>query len=839
MATRINAFLPPAALGTYAQAHPYGPGSGSSFFPDLQIDVQGANLPNCPAIAVCDGLVRMIQDVATPNLVTLVLLPRILPTIGAPASDLRDAVGGSVCFVYRNLAYDDTTKRMLQIVGKHTLPDKKGPQARWNSFAQGESFAPVAAGERLGLPFTNSSGVGQLRFEIIFQSMLGLAFDTTLDETKRLLDPANKHRRIDPTTFFKGVKNGRYPSLTLASSDATSSLWPALTDRLLVEFRDEYDRPYDGVTISYQETTGASSGTFNVTAAQWGHKELTGPHVSVYSFSRAHHIFATLPSGTSSQAQPAFPLIPPDHVAVQGIFMADVDDALNWFKPNYSPTLPRFSAGNIVEPLVDGIPAFKEIVAGLRTLQRASDYVLLTGWSMHHDFDLSPNDPNDPDSPRPNSTKLISLLQSAAAQGASVRAMPWKQKDPKERFPINRTTNAINALTFPNPGGDIRVGFAIKDGQHPVAGSHHQKATVISGIDGVLAFVGGVDMNPDRLDDHTHTAVAPYHDIHSKVRGPAILDLHKNFVERWNNHPDVVTGGFPSISSTPPPVDAIDGTHYVQVTRTFAKKGNKYPFATSGEFGTLRAIKNAIEHARHYIYIEDQYLVGYPGGLPYSAPDDDVQVVKLLREALPRIEFLLVLIPNHTSMFQDRLRRKNFIGALREIDPTGVKVKVYYLKRSYQGTRFDRAAFEDEGAAEAAMMSDSEAPQIQAQSGDKKYPDEIYIHSKLWIVDDVYLKIGSANVNRRGFTHDTEIDIHAVDGALLNGRRKLALELRRQLWGEYLNSSIPDNPTTAFELWKQKANGKEGSLIYDYEEDKEVGPRNDPFWNNIIDPNGT
>src|SRR5262245_11860773 len=110
MPTQVNLFLPPAAAGTYSQAHPYGPDSAGGFFPDLQIDIQGADRPKCPAIAVTSGIVRMIRDTATPGVVTLVLLP----FIGGPAMDVRDALGSYVGFVYRNLDDTDTAQRMLQ-----------------------------------------------------------------------------------------------------------------------------------------------------------------------------------------------------------------------------------------------------------------------------------------------------------------------------------------------------------------------------------------------------------------------------------------------------------------------------------------------------------------------------------------------------------------------------------------------------------------------------------------------------------------------------------------------------------------------------------------------------
>ncbi|KAK1935163.1 Phospholipase D alpha 1 [Phytophthora citrophthora] len=46
---------------------------------------------------------------------------------------------------------------------------------------------------------------------------------------------------------------------------------------------------------------------------------------------------------------------------------------------------------------------------------------------------------------------------------------------------------------------------------------------------------------------------------------------------------------------------------------------------------------------------------------------------------------------------------------------------------------------------------------------------DIYVHSKLLIVDDVYLSMGSANWNRRSMTSDSEIAASIVDGDTVRG----------------------------------------------------------------------
>jgi len=69
---------------------------------------------------------------------------------------------------------------------------------------------------------------------------------------------------------------------------------------------------------------------------------------------------------------------------------------------------------------------------------------------------------------------------------------------------------------------------------------------------------------------------------------------------------------------------------------------------------------------------------------------------------------------------------------------------------------------------------------------------QIYVHSKIMIVDNKWITIGSANTDRDGFEASTEFDL-GIDSS------KLAVQLRIKLWSEHLgitqhNSS--DSPNT-------------------------------------------
>src|SRR5205085_630542 len=114
-------------------------------------------------------------------------------------------------------------------------------------------------------------------------------------------------------------------------------------------------------------------------------------------------------------------------------------------------------------------------------------------------------------------------------------------------------------------------------------------------------------------------------------------------------------------------------------------------------------------------------------------------------------------IPDHTapSDKERRYHRRKFIEGLISAAPSP-KVYVYYLRR---WNRPQRAPAELATEGGGAMLGSS-------ASGSKKYRDEIYVHSKVWIVDDICAKIGSANCNLRSYTHDSEMDIVMLDGAV-------------------------------------------------------------------------
>lgn len=111
----------------------------------------------------------------------------------------------------------------------------------------------------------------------------------------------------------------------------------------------------------------------------------------------------------------------------------------------------------------------------------------------------------------------------------------------------------------------------------------------------------------------------------------------------------------------------------------------------------------------------------------------------------------------------------------------------------------------------------------------------IYVHAKVCVIDDVWATVGSDNLNRRSWTHDSELSCAVIDsacdarepldpGGMGDGSRRFARDLRLALWAEHLGRA-PNDPVLvplegATALWE--AAGREGNPGSS-SEDREVG----------------
>jgi phosphatidylserine/phosphatidylglycerophosphate/cardiolipin synthase-like enzyme len=177
------------------------------------------------------------------------------------------------------------------------------------------------------------------------------------------------------------------------------------------------------------------------------------------------------------------------------------------------------------------------------------------------------------------------------------------------------------------------------------------------------------------------------------------------------------------------------------VIRTYPAKRPPYPFAPDGERSIGRAYRKAIARARRLIYLEDQYLWSH-----YAAET----IAAALRRA-PDLRFIAVV---------PRLAEHG--GRSGDAENVG-RHDVMHILRAAGGDRVGVFDLENEDGI------------------------PIYTHAKVCIIDDVWMEIGSDNLNRRSWTHDSELSCEVIDeeldereptdpAGLGDGARRLARE---------------------------------------------------------------
>jgi phosphatidylserine/phosphatidylglycerophosphate/cardiolipin synthase-like enzyme len=418
--------------------------------------------------------------------------------------------------------------------------------------------------------------------------------------------------------------------------------------------------------------------------------------------------------------------------------------------------------GNLVRPLVHGATYFRRLYDELCAV-RPGDRVYFTDWRGDPDEALVQDGPS-----------IGTVLCELARSGVEIRALLWRSHSDHLNFSARENQRFGTEL---NEAG----AEALLDQRVRRLASHHQKLFVIRHRDdheADVAFVGGIDLCHGRRDDARHLgdpqqesmgsrygSRAPWHDVMLEVRGPAVGNLLRCFVERWDDpHPldrrtpyrmlvqrlarmPRHTSNLPEAFPDPPPA----GPHAVQVLRTYAHKHPGFPFAPRGEYSVARAYLKAFARARSLIYVEDQFL--------WSSV-----VARGLREALVRSPELRVIavVPRYPD--QD--------GAL-----TGPPARCAQL--------------------EALRLLESDRVAVYDLENEAGVP--IYVHAKVCIVDDQWLTCGSDNFNRRSWTNDSELTC-AMDS------EDLARSLRSELWSEHLAVEDPElDPVAGFERWRQTA----------------------------------
>ena len=396
----------------------------------------------------------------------------------------------------------------------------------------------------------------------------------------------------------------------------------------------------------------------------------------------------------------------------------------------------------------------------------------------------------------------------------------------------------------PPPGNQL-FSTIFKTDRH--FGVYHQKFAIVKVGDSRFGYCGGIDINPNRLDDSRHLALEPFHDVHAQVRGPAVPEIELSFNERWTRDGG---GTSPAFQPADPATIEKPGFDAVQVARTYfepADPSRELEFAPSGDDTIKRTLLGAIGKARELIMVEDQYFT----------PPGEYTAALAARVAARAIDTLLIVLTGVTDQPFGELSRTAAIDQLLTADGGAGIVRIGYLRRHYTlpdnelrassgrltlmedldgapgivpnvvlGPKerlpqppywfaiegelmyaFDLSAMPNPTGDIASVFQVLRGPETRLIKGGPVATAigprtrthaagaaatvvdlaGIYVHSKLTIVDDMFMSIGSANVDRRGFYHDGEINAFSVPQQLKASRANPVAALRRKIWAEVLD----------------------------------------------------
>ena len=295
--------------------------------------------------------------------------------------------------------------------------------------------------------------------------------------------------------------------------------------------------------------------------------------------------------------------------------------------------------------------------------------------------------------------------------------------------------------------------------------SMHQKFVV---IDDAVAYVGGANLRKNDWDTSAHAVheprrstfdtpawqrqaiargefmsnVGPRKDYAVRVQGPAVADVADVFAQRWARQ--MVRGVRFSDKATrfvsaPPPASLNPGVR-VQITTTMP--------APDGQNAIAESWINAVRQASNYIYIEDQY---------FRAPALTSEIAARMA-AVPGLQ--LVVITKPVAKATDPGCEWTHRTVENLTTQFGSRVHLFTLRshglQFYQPTEQEQVLW---GWADSM----------------KARFEDIDVHSKMFIVDDRFMSIGSANKNNRGMLFEAEMNVAIYDAPFVTAARRRIL----------------------------------------------------------------
>lgn len=331
-----------------------------------------------------------------------------------------------------------------------------------------------------------------------------------------------------------------------------------------------------------------------------------------------------------------------------------------------------------------------------------------------------------------------------------------------------------------------------------------------------------VQVDEGKKADAGFKTFKPYRDYACRISGSALASVHANFVRAWGRAGgDTLCDDLETIPSALKR-KGIPGAHSsVQIVRTQPEENDK----TAKEMYFLAT--DTAANATGYLYIENQYfqyqewaerliqarknvMARWKSAGPATGktkgdmPLLHVFIVMPVAERgqmVPRTYDTLAVLGQQAGMTgQSELIAKENQRAHTGVSRGGMvytKPKPTVVEYANGIDKPSVAALEQKYGLKVAVAM----LQTSGMDGRRMRYREIYIHSKLLLVDDSFFSLGSANLNQRSMAVDSEINLATNDA-------RRAKSLRQKIWGKLSGGTVdgkngtPAEIAEAFGEWK-------------------------------------
>lgn len=388
-----------------------------------------------------------------------------------------------------------------------------------------------------------------------------------------------------------------------------------------------------------------------------------------------------------------------------------------------------------------------------RAILTARSSVFIAGWDLHSQTLLvrgGDGDDADGDA-RTLREVLLRAVENNPALRIRVLLWDWAMMYAGEREMLPRVR-----LDWQLPAA-IRLEL---DATVPLGASHHQKIVV---VDDAVAFSGGLDLTVRRWDerrhepgdplrvDHEGKQFAPYHDVQLAVTGPAAAGLGAYAARRWHTATGERIEGAGEAGAEPA-AEALAAVRH-EAAEVFEDVPVALAYTEPGADGrrpvtqVRESVLTLIRSAEKTLYIENQFVCADAVG---------EALAKRLAEQ-PELEVLIVTPRSHKSWLESRSMGAGRARFMQHLADHGVLDRV---------------------------------PIVYPVIREGEDTTEVFVHAKVMIADDRFLRVGSANLNNRSMGFDTECDlIVAADSEQARARVAAALS---NLLAEHLGAAPED-----------------------------------------------